>query len=172
METIAFQSLVFSYTVYGGIIIGILYDLFKVLRGKKRHEGIITSIWDILFLTTVLLVAVWAIFSSNYGQLRAYVFIGFLVGFFLYEKILGKICAGVFYFTKRKVISFFKTTNSLFLLPFKFLYFLLWYPMAKLVKFIRTKKKNLNKIKKIPKILLEQNKKYYNLIIRRQNRKS
>lgn len=172
METVAFQSFVFSYTVYGGIMIGILYDIYRVLRGIKRREHLISSVWDAIFLTAVLFVVIWAIFSSNYGDLRAYIFLGFAVGFLLYEKILSRIIVAIFTFAKRNILFFFKTTNSLFILPFKLLYNLLWYPISRFFSFLDRKRLALKKIKKIPKILLNDSKKYYKLIIKGKIKKA
>lgn len=166
METVAFQSFVFSYTVYGGILIGIFYDLYRVIKGRKRNAGLITSLWDIVFLLATLFVIVWAIFSSNYGDLRAYVFIGFTVGFFLYEKILGRIAIAVFLFLKTSFVRFIRTTNSLLFKPFLFIFNLLLYLLSGFMRFVRPKKIRLNKIKRMPKILIEDSKKYYRLIIK------
>ena len=171
METVQFQSYVFSFTVYGGVLIGILYDIYRVLKGAKRSEGLITSLWDVVFLAGVLMIAIWTIFSSNYGELRSYVFIGFLVGFFLYEKILSRIAYALFYFFTKSIVSFFKTTNSALLLPFKFLYNLLWYPLAKTGKTIKDQKTKLKKLKKLPQIIARDSKKYYSLIIKRQRKR-
>ncbi len=171
METKEFQSFVFLYTLYGGIIIGIAYDIYRVLRGTRKKEKLVTSLWDLTFLGFVLFVLIWTIFSSNYGELRAYVFIGFTVGFFLYEKILSRLAVAIFLHIKRSLIHFFKTTNSLLLLPFKFLFNLIWYPVSKLFSYIAKKAKKIKKIKKLPKAIISQNKKYFNLIIKKNKNK-
>ena len=171
METVEFQSFVFMFTVYGGIIIGILYDIYKVLKSKRRGERLITSIWDMLFLATAMLVVLWALFSSNYGDIIAYVFIGFIVGFFLYDKILSKIALAVFMFLKHNVIYFFKTTNNLMVLPFRFLFNLLWHPISKFWQYIVHKRIRISKLKKLPGFVMQDSKKYYKLIIRKNSKK-
>lgn len=171
METVEFQSFVFMFTVYGGIIIGILYDIYRVLKGSRHGERFITSIWDVLFLTAALLVVLWTIFSSNYGDIRAYVFIGFIVGFFLYDKILSRIAVAVFQFVKKNVVFFFKTTNNILVLPFKFLFNLLWHPLSKLWQYLTHKKIRISKLKKLPGVVVNDSKKYYKLIIRKNKKK-
>lgn len=171
METVEFQSFVFMFTVYGGIIIGILYDIYRVLKGSRKGDKFITSIWDIMFLAAAMLVVLWALFSSNYGDIRAYVFIGFIVGFFLYDKILSRIAVAVFMFIKRNVVFFFKTTNNIMILPFKFLFNLLWYPLSRIWKYFREKTKRAAKLKKLPKTFINDSKKYYKLVIRKNNNK-
>lgn len=171
METVEYQSIVFMFAVYGGVIIGVLYDIYRVLKGSKRGDRFITSIWDALFLLAALLVVMWSIFSSSYGNIRSYVFIGFVVGFFLYDKILSRIAVALFEFIKRNVVFFFKTTNNLLILPFKFLFNLLWYPLSKVWQYITHKKIRVSKLKKLPGVVVQDSKKYYNLIIRKKSKK-
>lgn len=167
METVEFQSFVFMFTVYGGIIIGILYDIYRVLKGSRRGESFITSIWDILFLLASMLVALWALFSSNYGDIRAYVFIGFIVGFFLYDRILSRIVLALFLFVKKNVIFFFKTTNNILVLPFKFLFNIFYHPILRLWQYLTRKKLRMSKLKRLPGIVAQDSRKYYRLIIKK-----
>ena len=171
METVEFQSFVFMFTVYGGIIIGILYDIYRVLKGSRQVDRFITSVWDVLFLAAALTVVLWAIFSSNYGDIRAYVFIGFIVGFFLYDKILSRIAVALFQFVKRNVIFFFKTTNNVLVLPFKLLFNLLWHPLSKLWQYLTHKRVRISKLKRLPGVVVNDSKRYYNLIIKKNRKK-
>lgn len=164
METVQFQGYVFSSAVYGGIIIGILYDIYGVIRRRKRNEKLIASIWDAFFLLSVLLVAVGVIFSSNYGDIRAYVFIGFTVGFYLYEKLLGRIAVAIFQAVMRKLSYFFKTTNNVLTIPVKGLGSL----SSLAVKRLLVQKRRLKRIKGLPKRLAADTKKYYRLILKKQ----
>lgn len=170
METVQFQSFVFSYTVYGGIIIGILYDIYRVIKGKKRNDRLFTSLWDVLFLFSVFVVIMWAVFSSSYGDIRSYVFIGFIVGFYLYEKLLGRIVAGVFHFLLRNIVAFFKRTNSILVLPIKILCSFLFQCYYGFVRLLGRKKIRLRKVKKLPKQVIDESRKYYGLIVKRKSR--
>lgn len=161
METVNFQFFVFMYTVYGGILIGIVYDIYRVVKGRNNKERIITSIWDAIFLIFVLAIVFWAIFSSNYGQLRFYVFIGFLLGFYLYESLIGSLAYIILTWIKDGLIKLVNITNGIVILPFKLIYSFLWYPLSNA----------LRRIKKMPKTIIDNNKKYFNLIIRRKQEK-
>lgn len=172
METVKFQSFVFFYSVYGGILIGILYDIYRVFRRKKRSERIITSFWDIMFLLSVFLIIVWAIFSSNYGDIRAYVLIGFVVGFYLFERLLGKIAAALLVFTYKKIAYFLKTTNSLAVMPVKILCSLLQRAFHNVAAYLGRKKNRLKKVKRLPKLIIEDTKKYCKLVSKHQKNKN
>lgn len=171
METVQFQSFVFSYAVYGGILIGIIYDIYRVFRGRKRSEKLITSFWDIMFIISVFFIIVWAVFSSNYGDIRLYVLIGFVVGFYLYERLLGRIAAAMFQYVFRKMTYFFKTTNNIAILPIKVLYAFIRHCLQSLVSFLGRKKKRLKKVRKLPKLIVEDTKKYYRLVVKSQKKK-
>lgn len=172
METVQFQSFVFSYSVYGGILIGIIYDIYRVFRGRKRSEGVITSFWDILFIIVVFLIIVWAIFSSNYGDIRAYVLIGFAVGFYLYERLLGRIAVAVLKYIIRKTAYFIRTTNSIAVLPLKLFCSFSRRGFGNLAVFLGKKRKRLKKVKKLPKLIIEDVKKYYKNVVKRQKKNS
>ncbi|HCJ56877.1 spore cortex biosynthesis protein YabQ [Lutispora sp.] len=171
METVHFQVYVFSITVYGGIIIGLAYDMYRVIKGVHRTKGMITSLWDILFLLMTLMIAVWAIFSSNYGDLRIYVFIGFVVGFFLYEKIISKIAAALFSYILQSIRAAVKRGSRLIILPLRFLWYFIVRPFSKIREYLKTKIIKTKKKALLPKKLLRDAKKYYKLIIKRDNHK-
>ena len=172
METVQFQSYVFSYSVYGGILIGILYDVYRVVKGRKKNERLFTSFWDVLFLFSVFVVILWAVFSSSYGDIRAYVFIGFLVGFYLYEKLLGRIAVGLFLFLLKSITNFFKKTNSIAVLPIKLLFSFLNGSFINLSRVLERKKLRLRKVKRLPKQIMEDSRKYYRLIAKRKGKKN
>lgn len=172
METVQFQSYVFSCSVYGGILIGILYDIYRVVKRKRKSEKLIDSLWDMLFLFSIFFVIIWAIFSSSYGDIRAYVLIGFLVGFYLYEKLLGRIMAGIFYFLCRNISSFLKKTNCILILPIKLLCSFTCRCYNSLVLILKRKKIRLRKVGRLPKQVIDDYRKYYSMIVKRKRGKS
>ncbi|NLM43379.1 MAG: hypothetical protein GX201_05100 [Clostridiales bacterium] len=171
METLQFQIFVFSITVYGGIIIGLIYDIYRAVKGVNRSKRLITSLWDILFLLATLLIAVWAIFSSNYGDLRIYVFIGFMVGFFLYEKIISKIAVAFFSYLFQSLNAAAKRGSRLIVIPIRFLWFFIFRPFGIIKEWISKKLLKIKKKVLLPKKLLRDSRKYYKLIIKRKEHK-
>lgn len=171
METVQFQSYIFSYSVYGGILIGILYDIYRALKGRRKRERLITSLWDILFLLSVFLVVMWAVFSSSYGDIRAYVLIGFLVGFYLFEKLLGRIVVGIIFFLYRNLTYFLKRTNFILALPIKLLCSFLYRFYNSIIRILGRGKIRLRKVRKLPKQVIYDSKKYYGLIVKRKKEK-
>lgn len=167
METVKFQVFVFSITLYGGIIIGVLYDIYWAIKGRRRTKGLITSLWDMIFLLLAFFVSIWAIFSSNFGDLRVYVIIGFIVGFFLYERIIGRIVAALFSQIFEAVSITVKMSGNYFFLPLRLLWCLLIGPAFKIGNYIRKKAIKIKKKTAFPKKALKDFIKYYKLIIKR-----
>lgn len=167
METVQFQIFMFSITLYGGLLIGLLYDVYRAINGNRRTKTLITSLWDILFLLGIFLVVIYIVFSSNFGDLRAYVFIGFIVGFFLYVKIIGRI----FEFILIKIFEFVYKIAIKFMgyifYPLKIFKKTFIKPIIIIRNFFKIKVLKLKKVMLIPKKALKVFEKYYKLISKR-----
>ena len=76
-----FCLLIFIIT---GIVIGILFDIFRILRKSFKTADWITYLQDILFWVLAGCVMLFSIFTFNNGEIRSYVFIGIILGIILY----------------------------------------------------------------------------------------
>lgn len=167
MEAVKFQVFVFSITLYGGLIIGVLYDIYCAIKGRSRTKGIVTSLWDILFLLLAFFVSIWAIFSSNFGDLRIYVIIGFIVGFFLYEKIIGRIVEALLSHIFQAISITIKMSGNYVSMPLRLLWCFILAPVIKISNYIKKKANKMKKEVSSPKKALKDFIKYYKLIIKR-----
>ncbi|MEW9122371.1 MAG: spore cortex biosynthesis protein YabQ [Thermotaleaceae bacterium] len=79
------QIYIFLATTYGGIIIGFIYDLYRIFRNLFHPKKITTMIQDIFFWMVIAVVAIWVLIFSASGQLRFYSFLGFALGVLLYH---------------------------------------------------------------------------------------
>lgn len=82
-----FCLLIFTIT---GITIGILFDVFRILRKSFKTADIITYLQDILFWLIAGSIILFSIFQFNHGEIRSYVFIGIMLGFVLYMITISK----------------------------------------------------------------------------------
>ncbi len=83
-----FCLLVFFIT---GITIGVLFDIFRILRKSFKTLDFITYIEDILFWVLSGSIILFSIFKFNDGQIRSYVIIGIFFGIFIYIITISKI---------------------------------------------------------------------------------
>ena len=81
---------IFLLFILTGMSIGILFDIFRILRKSFKTIDFITYIQDFLFWLLAGAILLYSIFSFNNGELRGYIFIGVILGIILYMLILSK----------------------------------------------------------------------------------
>jgi len=72
-----------------GILLGGLFDCYRVLRGTFKPKVLVTWFTDLLYWLIATAVVFIALVFSNWGELRFYVFIGILGGLVLYYNWLS-----------------------------------------------------------------------------------
>lgn len=137
------QIYLFSIYMLCGIVIGIGFDIFRVLRKSFRTSDMVTYIEDILFgiLTGIFLIIM--LFIFNNGQLRFFIFVAIFLGLLLYLLTISK------YFIKINVIifAFIKKLVHMMLYPIQKLYKIMTKPFYFLI--INLKKLHIRKSKKL-----------------------
>ncbi len=101
----------FIFTITG-IIIGIFFDIFRVLRKSFSTPDIITYIEDIIFWIFAGSFFIFILFKFNNGEIRSYVLIGLLFGIITYLLTISK------YFIKINV-SIIKVIKKILSYPIK-----------------------------------------------------
>ncbi len=84
------QLYIFLCFFLTGIVIGILFDIFRILRRSFKTWDIVTYIQDFIFWILTGVILLYSIFTFNNGELRAFVFIGILLGITLYILLISK----------------------------------------------------------------------------------
>jgi len=74
------QVFTFMMTIVTGMVLGILFDSYRVLRGTCNPQLVLTWCMDLLYWLVATVIVFIALVSSNWGELRFYVFIGMLTG--------------------------------------------------------------------------------------------
>lgn len=103
----------FAYMI-SGIIIGILFDIFRILRKSFKTPDFITYVEDVLFWILTGFFLIFVLFIVSDGQIRIYNIISLLLGSTLYMISISK------YFIKinTKIII---TIKNIFIKLFKIL---------------------------------------------------
>lgn len=84
METTVSQPFIFLLMLYGGMLVGVAYDIYRCFRVLMKKGRWITALLDTLFIITLGVIVIFVMYSANLGELRLFTFIGFTVGFALY----------------------------------------------------------------------------------------
>jgi spore cortex biosynthesis protein YabQ len=85
------------YSVIGGIITGILFDIYRVIRGLNSFK-ILNVIEDMLFCVLIALIVFSFLLYINYAFLTPYVYMFIVISALLYFRLLSK------YFYKSEII--------------------------------------------------------------------
>lgn len=88
VENQAYLFLIFSLT---GVIIGILFDIFRVLRKSFKTSNIITYIEDIMFWILTGTLILYNIWYFNDGEIRFFMFLGMIMGILIYILTLSNL---------------------------------------------------------------------------------
>jgi len=121
------QSQLYSFLVmlYGGMIIAILYDIYKVIRIILKPKRIATDIGDIIFWILGTIVFIFFLYISNYAEIRFYSFLGFIIGILLYNILLSpfviKLLLLVYRIAKNIFIKIYKIVTYPFIVAYNML---------------------------------------------------
>jgi len=115
------QAYLFIIFILTGVIIGLIFDIFRVLRRTFKTPNLITYVEDILFWLVTGMLILYTIFKFNNGELRAYIFIGMSLGVVLYALAFSH----VFIKINVKILTFIKNilekVLKIILLPINFI---------------------------------------------------
>ena len=82
---------VFLSFVLIGLIIGFLFDFFRILRRSFKTSNIITYFEDVLFWILTGVLILYNIWYFNNGEIRIYMFLGIIMGGLIYMLTLSNI---------------------------------------------------------------------------------
>lgn len=94
MEPVGVQLYSLAGTIISGLVIGFLFDFYRILRMAARPKKFFTVAGDLLFGFLAAAVTFFLLLYSNWGEFRFYIFLGMFIGVFCYYKILSKFVVG------------------------------------------------------------------------------
>ena len=106
--TFAVQSAAFMYSVLPGVIIGVIYGFFKLLRTVFNFSVVMTFAADVVFMLVSAVLVYLYILAFLSGYVRVYLLPGILAGFLAYRLTVGKLLCRVY----RPVFAFLKRVLS------------------------------------------------------------
>ena len=107
------QAYLFFIFIIDGILIGLLFDFFRISRKVIQTSNIATYVEDILFW---ILTGLYSIFVFNNGELRLFMFLGIILGAFIYMLFISS------YFIKinMKIVDILKAIFKTLFIPINF----------------------------------------------------
>lgn len=170
------QAYLFLIFTLNGIIIGLLFDCFRILRKTIKTNNLFTYIEDVIFWLLTGVLILYSIYYFNNGQIRLYMFLGIILGTILYLLTISKYVISIFV----NVINFIKKILgwliNLLLLPFKFIFGIFKKILLKPINFFiinlkNIKTKTLLKIKFLKKEQKNNKKRPKNIFFKNKTKK-
>lgn len=131
------QADLFYIFILTGILLGVLFDVFRILRKSFKTSDLITYIEDVVFWILAGFLLFYTVYKFNNGEIRSYVLLGIALGFtaylIIFSKIFIKINVSIIMFVKNICIQIAKfmlyplklilnLLRKLFLKPISFIF--------------------------------------------------
>lgn len=89
------QAYLFVIFIINGVLIGFLFDIFRIIRKTFKTTDLATYIQDIVFWIMTGIMTLAFIFYYNNGEIRFYVFLGIILGIITYILTISKYIINV-----------------------------------------------------------------------------
>lgn len=122
-----------------GIICGIIFDFFKLIRYGKYVKTMLLVIQDILYYTIISVIIFRTILSVNGAQIRWYMPIAALCAFSVYRFLFSSYILRILLWSKKIL----KLIVKILLLPVMFLYKIIIFPFFKIKQKLLSKKSKI-----------------------------
>lgn len=141
---------IFFTAIYGGLIAGFIYDIYKAIRYLFKPRKFMTYLGDFLFWTIITSIFFYILIKNNWGEIRGYIIFGFLLGILIYHRLFSKFIYPICIKSGRVIGNAINGAISIILYPFKFLK--------------NKSSPTLKKVRKIPIEIIRQTKKFKRII--------
>lgn len=146
------QTSLFLIFTIDGVLIGIIFDIFRILRKTIKTSDFVTYIEDFLFWIITSSILFYSIFTYNNGELRFFMFLAVILGFAVYlctiSSYLIKINVKIINTIKRILYKLFEIIYKPLIKTFKILKKIIFKPILSVIINIRKNMKNIkNRLK-------------------------
>ncbi|MGH4049935.1 MAG: spore cortex biosynthesis protein YabQ [Clostridium sp.] len=111
------QVQLISFSLLAGIITGVFFDIYRLMRGFENPNKLLTIIEDLLFWTLTSIVVFIFLMYTNKGYINFYVYVCLIIGVYLYLKLLSRTFIKLQYRSLKLSGKAFRVTMNLILYP-------------------------------------------------------
>ncbi|WP_125154105.1 spore cortex biosynthesis protein YabQ [Clostridium rectalis] len=105
------------FSLASGIITGILFDIYRIIRGFENPKQIVTFIEDTLFwILSGILVFIFLLYT-NYAYVGFYVYLFIALGIYLYLKFVSKVFLKVLHNILKSIGKALRMSKNLIFFP-------------------------------------------------------
>ena len=110
-----------TFSLLAGIITGVFFDIYRLIRGLANPNKFLTIIQDLLFWTLTSIVVFIFLMYTNKGYINFYVYVSLIIGVYLYLKLLSKAFIKVQYRSLKFNGKVFRVSRNVILYPLNLL---------------------------------------------------
>ena len=118
------QLQLFFIFLINGLLIGLLFDFFRILRKAIKTADFITYIEDALFWILTGFIILYSIFTYNNGEIRLFMFMAIILGILIYLAFISKMILNISLGIINVIKKILSTIFSIIEIPFCF--FIKW----------------------------------------------
>lgn len=85
------QTMEFLYAALFGVALGVLYDIFAILRSYLPAKKMFAALFDVLFWIIAIVALLAFVMLVTGGRMRWYVLVGSFLGIFLYKSTISAL---------------------------------------------------------------------------------
>lgn len=115
------QFSIIVYALLAGILTGLMFDLYRIIRGSKVPKALIV-IEDTLFWILAAMIVFAFLLYTNYAFLGPYVYIFMLISLALYMKFISNKCIDFELYVVNGVGKMFRIIFKNISYPFKIIF--------------------------------------------------
>jgi len=107
------------YAISAGVITGLLFDIYRVIRGFENPNKVLTFIEDALFWVFAAVLVFLFLFITSYIYIGLYLYMYIALGLYLYLKIVSKRFISIQTRVMKTSGKVFRVTRNVMVYPFE-----------------------------------------------------
>jgi len=142
------QAFLFAQACLLGVALGVVYDIFRILRIAVKTNTVVAFIEDLLFFIIATAATFMFLLLMDDGRIRWYPFLGEALGFMVYYFTLGRLVMKISKIIITFIKAVFRTLFRIFIYPFVVVFRWIYKKLHPIYHKVKIKKKNVqNKVK-------------------------
>ena len=117
-----FQFRTILFSILSGIITGILFDFYRVIRGHNKNKAL-AIFQDLLFWILSSIIVFIFLLYTNYALIVPYVYLYITLGIYIYLKVLSSYILKVQYAIYRFIAKAFRLGFNHLFYPLKLIFY-------------------------------------------------
>lgn len=107
------------YAVIAGGLTGFLFDVYRIIRGFKNSNKVLTFIEDALFWIFAAILVFLFLFTTRYIYIGIYLYMYIALGLYIYLKVISKSFIAIQSRIMRTSGKAFRITKNVMVYPFE-----------------------------------------------------